>query len=568
MEPPAMKSWLNSPTNHRPNLGPSSIIFHGKSNPHQIRKTNIISTPSLSSRCRIKTNRIWVSAKPPHCNDAGKYNSERSNIRNADKGWIHFVGVGGCGMSALALLALKQGYEVSGSDIVWSSYMDRLREAGAHLYVGHSELNLGKLSWLSFPDAVVTSSAIPLDNVEILHAKSAGIPVYKRGDWLGKITVDYNLIAVSGSHGKSTTTSMIAYVLKAMGDDLTALIGAQVPQFSGENAIHGTSMNFVIEADEYDGCFLGLSPHIAVVTNIDWEHVDIFPSEETVRATFRRFISKMRSGGHVILCGDSNEKGATVSNASGGVKLGPNLDLHDKSFRITTYGISDFNEWHASSICSNTLGGSDYKLCHRKRHVADISLQVPGVHNVLNSLAVTATVSTVIGEQRPFCETIDLVKLHLKYFKGVSRRFEMIGEFHGCQIYDDYAHHPSEVRAVLQAARQKFPNKGILVIFQPHTYSRLAVLKSEFATAFGDADEVIITEIYAARETNLWNVSGRDLALSIVGPSAEFIPSLTDVVNKLLIQVSAHPDRDIVILTLGAGDVTTVGRKLLHTLQK
>nr|GMD53793.1 UDP-N-acetylmuramate--L-alanine ligase-like [Ipomoea batatas] len=360
------------------------------------------------------------------------------------KGWIHFVGVGGCGLSALAMLALKQGFEVSGSDIKWSSYMDPLHEAGARLYIGHSEFNLLRNDGSSLPDAVVVSSAIPVDNVEILHAKARRVPVYKRGAWLGKITEGHNLIAVSGSHGKSTTASMLAYLLHAMGDDITAVVGAKVPQ-----------------ADEYDYCFLGLRPHIAVVTNVDWEHVDIFQNEEEVRATFRRFVQQIRDGGHLILCGDSRGKADTEPNISNEFETFPSSELCCDRYHITTYGISSFNEWHASSIHPNSYGGSDYKLYHKGHYVADISLRMPGIHNIINSLAVIATVSTV-ASNKGFFDTITSLQSHLLNFRGICRRFEKVGTICGCHIYDDYAHHPTEIRAVLQAARQRFPFTELL----------------------------------------------------------------------------------------------------------
>ncbi|KAL2527346.1 UDP-N-acetylmuramate--L-alanine ligase [Abeliophyllum distichum] len=535
-----------------------------------------------------KTNYIWTRVPSRKLNRHGKISvcanlSDGENIETFEsknrkkKSWIHFIGVGGCGLSALAMLALKQGYEVSGSDIVWSIYMDALKVAGAHLYIGHSELNLGKGNFWGTPDAIVISSAIPPDNVEILHAKSLGIPVYKRGVWLGKLTEDYNLIAVSGSHGKSTTTSMLAYVLKAMGDDLTAVIGAQVPQFSGGNAIHGNSHNFVLEADEYDACFLELSPHVAVVTNVDWEHADIFQDEEAVKTAFRRFLGKIRIGGQLILCGDRYDQnpGAysllshpkQVSGISDHMELCA-AHLYNKNYRVTTYGMSDYNEWRASSICFNSQGGCDYKLYHKGHSVVDISLRIPGVHNVLNSLAVVATMSSIFGDERKFYESIDIVRFHLNKFKGVCRRFEMIGKVHECHIFDDYAHHPTEVRAVIQTARQMFPSKELLVVFQPHTYSRLAALKSEFASAFVHANQVLITEIYAARETNFWSISTREFAMSIIGPPCEFIPRLDDVVDKLALWVSMDPVRPLVILTLGAGDITNVGRKLLQKLKQ
>ncbi|WMV20599.1 hypothetical protein MTR67_013984 [Solanum verrucosum] len=482
------------------------------------------------------------------------------------KEWIHFVGVGGCGLSALAMLALKQGYEVSGSDMTWSDAMDALREAGARVYIGHSELNLRKNNGL-VPDSLVVSSAIRGGNVEILHAESVGIPVYKRGAWLGRITKGYNLIAVSGSHGKTTTASMLAFVLNAMGDDLTAVIGARVPQLAERNIICGTGCNFVLEADEYDCCFLGVTPQIAVVTNVDWEHVDMFQDEEAVKTIFRKFIGQIRVGGHLILCGDSPVACSLVNKTDSGSALPV---LRNDAFQISTYGISSCNDWHAVSISPNSCGGSDYQLFHKGLHIADISLQMPGVHNVLNSLAVIATISALSTDQKNFLSSIASLKLHLQNFEGVSRRFERIGTVRGCHIYDDYAHHPTEIQATIQAARQRFPFQKLVVIFQPHTYricSRLAALKDDFAIAFTNADRVVITEIYEARETNLWKINGRDLAISIVDPPSEFIPSLIQVLEMLVVHISKDPDHETVILTLGSGDITSVGRKLLTELQ-
>ncbi|BBG98322.1 septum site-determining protein MIND [Prunus dulcis] len=445
---------------------------------------------------------------------------------------------------------MTRGYEVSGSDIEWSSFMDGLQEAGALLHIGHSVENMRRNAASRLPDAIVVSSAIPQHNVEILCAKSAGVPVYKRDRWLGKLTQGYNLIAVSGSHGKSTTASMLAYVLDGMGDNLTAVVGAHVPQFSGGNIIFGDGWNFVLEADEYDGCFLGLSPYIAIVTNLDWEHVDIFQNEEAVKATFRKFLSRIRVGGHLILCGDSegayslltDGKQPIGSHIWSGLRSRP-LEKCSDSYNITSYGTTSFNDWHASSIRPNLKGGCDYTL-------------------------VIATVVTLFSDQSPINNTINCVSLHLNNFIGIKRRFEMIGTIYGCHIYDDYAHHPTEVSAVIQAARQRFPNKSLLVVFQPHTYSRLAALKDDFANALRDADQVVVTEVYAAREIDEQNVGGRELAATIIGPPSEYIPSLDDVVDKLAFQISEKPHRNFVVLTLGAGNITTVGPKLLYELRR
>ncbi|PSS04389.1 UDP-N-acetylmuramate--L-alanine ligase [Actinidia chinensis var. chinensis] len=567
MELPATSpsTYRNRPALSRRNPRPSDLLLRGGVGLGCVSNHVRARVPTSEERDR----RVSVSVSV-RCTDREAVDL----CHRKEKDWLHFVGVGGCGLSALAMLALKQGYEVSGSDIGWSSFMDGLQEAGARLYVGHSVTNMQKHNGLILPKAIVVSSAIPQDNVEILYANSVELPIYKRDYWLAKLTEHYNLIAVSGTHGKSTTASMLAYVLQAMGDDVTAVVGAHVPQFDGGNIISGSSQNFVLEADEYDGCFLGLLPYITVVTNVELEHVDIFEDEAAVIAIFRRFLKQIRAGGHLILCGDSVGARSLLGHrkqVNGSDYYNPaksSLEPCSDSYRVTTYGISSSNEWHASSLRSNLQGGTDYKLCHRGCPVADISLQIPGVHNVLNSLAVIATVSALFGDHRHIHESVDLVRLHLNSFKGISRRFEMIGSVRGCHIFDDYAHHPTEVRAVIQAARHIFRQKDLLVVFQPHTYSRLAALKNKFATALSDADLVVVTEIYGSRETNLWNISGWHLATSITGPPSEYIPSLEDVVDKLALYICKDPDRETLILTLGAGDITFVGRKLLHELQQ
>ncbi|MBA0588924.1 hypothetical protein Gorai_017702, partial [Gossypium raimondii] len=529
---------------------------------------------------RISLLKTRATKREQHCN------IEHLKDRN-QQNWVHFVGVGGCGLSALALIAVKQGFEVSGSDIQWSSFMDGLQQAGVRLHIGHSTLNIQSENGSRFPNCIVVSSAISEDNAEVLHAKSIGIPVYKRDYWLAKLTENHTLIAVSGTHGKSTTSALLAYVLKAMGDDLMAVVGASMPQanisklqlFPGGNVIWGDGPHFVLEADEYDGCFLGLSPYIAVVTNVEWEHVDFFQDEEAVKTFFRRFLKRIRVGGHLIICGDEGFHGTFTSKVPfsilsltgdyisreflwrGTDSVGARslLDYTSEGskperasgtmsvtssdvdgYNIITYGISSTNEWHASSICPNSKGGTDYVLYHKGQPLANISLQIPGAHNVLNSLAVIATVTVLLQGRRQVHELINSLKLHLLDFIGLSRRFERIGKIHGCDIYDDYAHHPTEVYFVLQAARQRFPSMRLVV--------------DDFAVALSHADHVVVTAVYSVREAGPRNVCGKDLATSIISSTSEYIPSLDDVVDKLALEICKDPLREIVILTLGAGE--------------
>lgn len=512
--------------------------------------------------------------------DGGRSSEEK------EKGWVHFVGIGGSGLSALAMHALKQGWKVSGSDITWSNYMDALERAGARLHIGHSSSHLqGKSKQSSLPKAVVVSSAIPTDNEEITFAHSLGIPIYKRDSWIAKITHGYNVVAVSGSHGKSTTAAMLAFVLCSLGDDITAIIGAKVPQFpDGGNAIAGHGPHFVLEADEYDECFLGISPSFAIITNIEWEHVDFFQDEASVQEAFRRFVMQIKPGGVLIACGDSPGSRTLLGALQQDKPVA--CDFSNESSRewvyfnsgccIITYGLENNNDWRAVSLMSNTKGGTDYVVLHAGIPMAKVSLQLSGAHNVLNSLAVIASVAALnVGQNKSFDiryqlrttqEVVEATCKYLENFTGICRRFEFIGKTDCCDIYDDYAHHPTEVRAVLQAARQRFVHQALWVVFQPHTYSRLAVLLQEFALAFKDADRVIITKVYAAREQNIFNISGRDLASSIIGPSAEYITELEDVLDKLVCEIPSYHG-EIIVLTLGAGDVTTLGRRILDSLK-
>lgn len=503
-----------------------------------------------------------------------------------EKGWVHFVGIGGSGLSALAMLALKQGWKISGSDITWSNYMDALEKAGARLHIGHSSSHLqDKSKQCSVPNAVVVSSAIPQDNEEITFAHSLGIPLYKRGSWIAKITQGYNVIAVSGSHGKSTTTAMLAFVLCSLGDDITAIIGAKVPQLpDGENAIAGHGPHFVLEADEYDECFLGISPSFAIITNIEWEHVDIFQDEASVQEAFKRFVMQIKPGGVLIACGDSpgsrtllgslqQDKPATYDLSNDGSRK---CVYFNSGCRIITYGLGNNNDWRAVSLMPNTKGGTDYVLLHAGIPLANVSLHLSGAHNVLNSLAVIALVAALSAGQtngydvryqlRTTQEVVEATCKYLENFTGICRRFEFIGKTENCDVYDDYAHHPTEVQAVLQAARQRFVHRALWVVFQPHTYSRLAALLQEFALAFKEADRVIITKVYAAREQNIFNISGKDLASSIIGPSADYIAELEDVLDKLVCEIPSYHG-EIIILTLGAGDVTTLGPRILDSLK-
>ncbi|KAH9308271.1 hypothetical protein KI387_036182, partial [Taxus chinensis] len=577
------------------------VLSSGLFNPKSIHRAR---TPNLHFKSKSKpggghrnsgrssvSHQLEEGHRYTRPNSFCRANSTRENNGNnegsdeEEKGRIHFVGIGGSGLSALAMLALKQGWKVSGSDVTWSMHMNALERAGARLHIGHSSTHLlEKNKQASLPVAVVVSAAIPEDNEEISFARTLGIQIYERNAWLAKITERYNVVAVSGSHGKSTTTAMLAFVLHSLGDDITAIVGANVPQFpEGGNAIAGHGSCFVLEADEYKECFLGISPSLAIITNVEWEHVDFFQNEASVREVFRRFVMRVKLGGILIACGDSpgvcSLLGTLQPKKWAARGLTSEISTQRVGFnsgcRLMTYGYEETNDWRAVSVMPNASGGTDYVVLYAGMPMAKVSLKLPGTHNVINSLAVIASVASLAeGQSRNFNvrnelrttqEVVKAASKHLGNFIGICRRFEFVGKIQGCDIYDDYAHHPTEVHAVLQATRQRFSERALWVVFQPHTYSRLAGLLQDFSVAFNYADRVIVTKVYAAREKNIWNISGKDLVSSIIGPSTEYIPELDDVLERLVCEIPSYHG-EVVILTLGAGDITTLGPRLLNDI--
>lgn len=443
---------------------------------------------------------------------------------------IHFIGIGGAGLSALAHVMLGRGYEVSGSDpAAPNSVTDALAARGARIFNRHDGENIAGA------DEIVVTSAASGDNPEILAAHLQQKPILKRRDFLREVTRDNDVIAVAGSHGKTTTTAMIARILEAGGLDPTVVVGGRVPEWS-TNARSGTSNWFVIEADEYDYAFLGLEPKIAVVTNVDYDHPDMFPTRQAYFNAFADFLKQTRPDGVIVVCGE--EATATA--------------LADASERtVIRYGTHDANEWCAKHLQANGRGGTDFEILFENHPIGNGSLQVPGKHNVLNALA-------AIGAAHNANVSVDVSSATLKTFVGVGRRLQARGTFHGATIVDDYAHHPTEIRVSLAAVRERFPQAKIVALFQPHTFSRTAALLDEFANAFGDADEVIVTEIYAARETNETGLSSERIVERMTHKQARFAET-PDGAENILRQELRPGD---VLITLGAGDVNRVAQNL------
>ncbi|MDK2784160.1 MAG: UDP-N-acetylmuramate--alanine ligase [Bacillota bacterium] len=447
---------------------------------------------------------------------------------------IHFIGIGGAGMSAIAKVLLQAGNIITGSDLKRSETTARLAEMGATIYIGHRVKNLGR------PDVVVVSSAIPANNVELVAAREAGIPVVQRGEMLAQLMEGRKGIAVAGAHGKTTTTSMISLALERGGLDPTVLIGGELNDIGG-NAKLGGGEYLVAEADESDGSFLRLRPRIAVVTNVEDDHLDYYGTPEKIVEAFSTFVNQVPEDGLAVLCAD-NANAAHIASTC--------------RRRVVTYGLENAADYEARSISHHALKSS-FEVWERGVCLGTFSLSVPGKHNILNALA-TVAVAREVG--------IDLgvVRRALAEFHGVHRRFELVGKVGGIYVVDDYGHHPTEIKATLSAAKLGHFNR-IICVFQPHRYTRTKFLHREFGTAFGQADELIITDIYPAGEAPIAGVSSKlivDAVAAQDGPYPVYIPELKDVVPYLLGRVRPGD----LVLTVGAGNVWTIGVELVAAL--
>jgi len=444
---------------------------------------------------------------------------------------VHLVGIGGAGISAIAKVLHGRGDEVTGSDRVRSIYADALEKDGIRIAYAHSAENVVGAS------QVVVSSAIPDGNVELVHALELGIPVQRRDAFLRELTAESETIAIAGTHGKTTTTALIAWLLVQAGHDPTFMVGGMVTDFES-NARVGQGPHFVIEADEYDRAFLGLQPKVAVVTNVEHDHPDCYPSKEDFYIAFQSFVDQVEDC--LIVCGD--DEGAQ--------------SLKSGSVRKVTYGFSMELDWRAEEIRSNPAGGSDFLVIRNEETLGLTRTRLPGEHNVKNTLAALAVVDHLGVDIKRSNEA-------LTEFHGVERRFELLGEAKGVTVIDDYAHHPTEIRATLQAARARFPGQEVWAVFQPHTYSRIRSMLDEFGKAFADADRVLILDVFAAREAEDPALSGKVIAENIDHGNVRFIPELNGAAQVLFDEVREKS----VVITLSAGDGNQVGSLLLEKLK-
>jgi UDP-N-acetylmuramate--alanine ligase len=454
---------------------------------------------------------------------------------------IHFVGIGGIGMSGIAEVLLTLGYKVSGSDLRESSVTKRLASLGALIFVGHRAENV------TGSETVVTSSAIARDNPEIEAARAQKIPVIPRAEMLAELMRLKYGIAIAGMHGKTTTTSMVAAVLAAGGLDPTVVVGGRVDAM-GSNARLGKSQYLVAEADESDRSFLKLSPILSIVTNIDREHMDCYRDMDDVDHAFVEFMNRVPFYGAVIACIDNDRLAALL----------PRLER-----RVITYGTSEKADFRVDVINAAVKPAegaprSRFAVENRGKRVGEFALHVPGHHNILNA---TAAVAAGIGLDVP----ADKISEALTQFRGVDRRFQLKGTSEGVAVVDDYGHHPTEIRATLAAARQCGYRK-VHVIFQPHRYTRTRDLADEFATAFRDADTLQVLDIYAASEDPIPGVAAESLVNGIrsAGTNVDYAPSFQDAVNS----AARRAESGDLVLTLGAGTVYQIGPMVLEELQK
>ena len=457
---------------------------------------------------------------------------------------IHIIGIGGAGMSPLAAILLAMHKQVSGSDLKLSAVTAGLAAQGATIYEGHRAENIAGA------ELIVITSAAHEDNPEIKAARRQGIPVVKGSKLLGALMDERTGIAVAGTHGKTTTTAMIALILERAGLDPTFVVGGIVRDL-GVSGKLGTGHYLVAEADEYDERFLQLRPHIAVITNIDGDHLDIYKNMENLIYAFTQFVRGITPGGWLIACGD-NGPARQMGEVRSLESLGTLREIHHMRGNSLLYGLGDNVDYQAVDVVVNDAGGSDFGVQYQGARLGRFHLVIPGRHNVQNAVA-AIVVAQLVGV--PLATT----QAALADFHGAARRFEIKGEANGVTVVDDYAHHPTEIRATLAAARARYAGRRIVAVHQPHTYSRLRNLLPEFASAFGDADVVLICDIYASRETDTLGMHSRDLVAAMTHAEVRYVGGLAEAVSAL--QGLLRPGD--VLITLGAGDVNRVGQEIL-----
>jgi UDP-N-acetylmuramate--alanine ligase len=435
-------------------------------------------------------------------------------------------------MSAIAQVLHERGESVTGSDLASSVYAENLERAGVKIMFGHRPENVDDA------DVIVISSAIPASNPEVMEAGRRGIPVLRRSAFLGELTAGSRTVAVAGTHGKTTTTGLIAWLLDRAGRAPGFIVGGMLSDF-GTNARSGSGPEFVIEADEYDRAFLGLHPAISVVTSIEHDHPDLFPTPAEYVQAFRAFVDQTEEA--LIVCRDD-------PNAASLTRAG--VDRF-------TYGLTQDADWRAEEISSNQAGGSDFLVLRGGEISGLVRTRLPGIHNVRNALAAIAATDRCGVD-------FSTIQGAISDFHGTQRRFETLGSAAGVTVIDDYAHHPTEIKATLSAARSLYPEADLWAVFQPHTFSRARAFLQAFGGAFGNADHVIVTEIFASREAPDPSITGELVARNVSHPDVRFIPDLKGAATAL--EAVVRPGS--VVVTLSAGDGNLVGKQLLQALRQ
>jgi UDP-N-acetylmuramate--alanine ligase len=450
---------------------------------------------------------------------------------------VHLIGIGGTGISAIARVLLLRGCQVSGSDMQSNAETRSLQALGAQVYQGHRAENIGNAELL------IVSSAVRADHVEIVAARTAGIPVYKRSDVLAAIMAGKHGIAVAGTHGKTTTTSMITHILIHAGHDPDYIVGGVMAN-TGTNAHAGAGKAFVIEADEYDNMFHGLRPDTAVVTSIEYDHPDFFPTPADMLASFVKFIGFLNDQGMLIGCVDDPVVRDLVQQR------------REAGLPAIGYGLVETSaDWQIQDLQVRGIE-THFTIVERGVALGSVVLAVPGNHNALNA---TAAIIAAMHQGVRFTDAVSA----LFSFRGTGRRFDLRADVGGVAIIDDYAHHPTAIRTNIHAARQRYPEREIWAVWQPHTFSRTAQLWTEFLSSFDEAHHVIVTDIYASREAFDPRVKSADFVQQLVHEDAYHAPQFEDAVQILLRQMS----KPAVVLIMSAGDAPQIGKLLLERLQ-
>tara|TARA_Y100000996_G_C22558709_1_gene656510 strand:- start:6474 stop:7880 length:1407 start_codon:yes stop_codon:yes gene_type:complete len=452
---------------------------------------------------------------------------------------IHFVGVGGIGMSGMAELLFNLGYKISGSDLEQSDITNNLEEIGIKVFIGHNKNNIEDI------DLLVYSSAVNLDNVEIVKAKNNNIPYIKRAEMLGELLkVKSNSVAVAGTHGKTTTTSMLGVILNTAKIDPTIVVGGIVQDFK-TNSVLGKGDTIIVEADEYDKTLLSLKPNRSIVTNIDLEHVDCYPNIDNLRQTFLSFLNSIPFFGMNVICYDDQN-----------IKM----IIKDIKRPYIKYGHSNECDVRYANPRYDNLKTS-YDLFINNNKVSRINLKVPGKHNILNSLA---AICIALDMEIP----IDIIKKGLFKYEGVKRRFEIKEKISNSNsklyVVDDYAHHPSEIKATIETAKSNFNLDKLIIVFQPHLYSRTKTFYKEFADSLSSADVVILTDIYPSREKKIDNVNSNMIFERLDNKIDSYLLSKTKIAKT--IQKIISDSQDTMVIVMGAGDIKNIIPKIKNAI--